>query len=244
MANIYRSSQRPSTLGSNSFSTFYGEASQRLQVWNDTLPSCYAFSPENLKRAADNGKVGIFMTMHTVYHMTVMKLCRYTWQSDLSSAQLVRRVSLARHHAETVLSSVDALAAHRTSPHTLSNGQSVTAASCSSPFVGCSIISAIDILTAKVPLATVSTRLASFSGAQAVLAELAHFWHSAKNQQALVFERVQDLTELTTGREVQGALASKSGNLGVASKEAGEEIFRMKQAIEKIFSKDYDCIYA
>ncbi|TVY15160.1 putative transcriptional regulatory protein [Lachnellula arida] len=244
MANIYRSSQRPSTSVSSLFSTFYEEASRRLQVWNESLPSCYAFSPENLKRAADNGKVGVFMTMHTVYHTTMMNLCRYTWQSTLSSAQLVRRVSLARHHAETVMSLVDGLTTHRTSPDTHSNGQSMTHARFSSPFVGHSIVCAFDILTAKVSLATVSSRLASFSGAQAVLAELAVFWHSAKNQQALVFERVQDLAELTTGRDVQGALASRFGNLGVASKETGEEIFQMEQAIEKTFPKDYDCIYA
>jgi len=244
MANVYRSSQRPSTSVSNSFSTFYEKASRRLQVWNDSLPSCYAFSTENMKRAADNGKIGIFMTIHAVYHATMMKLCRYTWQSTLSSAQLVRRVSIARYHAETLLSLVDALAARGTSLHTHSNGQNVAPAKFSSPFVGYSIVSATDILTAKVPLATISTRIASFSGAQAVLAELAFFWHSAKKQQALVFERVQDLAEFTTGREVQGPLMSRFGNLGVAIKEAGEEIFQMKQAMEKTLPKDYDCIYA
>jgi hypothetical protein len=247
MANIYRSSQRPNASVSNSFGTFYEEASRRLRVWNDSLPSCYAFSSENLKRAADNGKVGVFMTMHTVYHTTIMKLNRYNRQSTLSSAQLAHRVSLARHHAETLLSLADTLAARRISPPTSPNDQSVTPARFSPPFVGYSIVSAIDILTAKVPLAAVPTRLASFSGAQTVLAELALFWQSAKNQQALVLERVRDLAELTTGREEQGRAGMpgfRFGNMGVASKEASEEVFEMKQAIEKTFPKDYDCIYA
>jgi hypothetical protein len=247
MANIYRSSQRQNASTSNPFTTFYEESSRRLRVWNESLPSCYTFSPENLKRAADNGKIGVFMTMHTVFHTTSMKLNRYVRQSNLSSAQLAHHVSLAQHHAESLLGLSDTLAARRISPPTTPNEQSVTPARFSSPFVGYSIVSAIDILTAKVPLATVPTRLASFSGAQAVLAELALFWQSAKNQQALVLERVRDLAELTTGREGQGGagvLGFKFGNMGVASKQAGEEVFEMRDAIEKTFSKDFDCIYA
>lgn len=247
MANIYRSSQRQNGCTSNSFPTFYEETSRRLRIWHESLPSCYTFSPENLKRAADDGKIGVFMTMHTVYHTTSMKLNRYVRVASLSRAQLAHHVCLAKHHAEALLGLSDTLAARRISPPATPNEGSVTPARFSSPFVGYSIVSAIDILTAKVPLATIPSRLASFSGAQAVLAELALFWQSSKNQQALVLQRVRDLAELTTGREGQGgtgALGFKFGNLGVASKEGGEEIFEMRDAIEKTFSKDFDCIYA
>ncbi|TVY82699.1 putative transcriptional regulatory protein [Lachnellula suecica] len=244
MANIYRSSQRQSPSPSKSFGSFYEQASQRLQLWHESLPSCYAFSPENLSRAADSGKISVFMTMHTVYRTTSMKLNRYIRQSSLTSAQLNHHVSLARQHAEALLRMSDTLAARRISTSTAPNEQSVTPARFSSPFVGYSIVSAIDILTARVPLGTVPTYLASFSGAQAVLAELALFWQSSKNQQALVLERVRDLAELTTGREGAGGLGFKFGNMGVASKDAGGDVFEMRQAIEKTFSKDFDCVYA
>lgn len=245
--NMYRHSQRPNAPESHSFATFYGEASRRLRVWSDSLPSCYAFSPENLKRAADNGKIGVFMTMHTVYHTTLMKLNRHIQVSSLNGTQLAHHVSVARHHAETLVSLMDTLADRRISSPTTLNDRSVAPARFSSPFVAYSIVSAIDILTAKVPVAAVPARLASFSGAQAVLAELALIWQSAKNKQALVLERVRDLAELTTGRDDLGrvdGLGLRFGSIGHASKEAGEDIFEMRQPIEKPFPKDFDCVYA
>jgi len=118
----------------------------------------------------------------------------------------------------------------------------------SSPFVGYSIVSAIDILTAKVPISSISTRLASFSGAQTILAELALFWQSAKNQQALVIQRIRDLAELAAGRDEAGGAGSigyQFGAMGAVVREStGEGIFEMRDAIEKTFSRDHDCVYA
>ncbi|KAF4624727.1 hypothetical protein G7Y89_g13442 [Cudoniella acicularis] len=246
MANIYRSSQRRSaSVNSTAFSTFYEGATRKLRLWNDTLPDCYSFSADNLQRAADNGKLSTFMTMHTVYHTTTMKLNRYIQLSSLSSAQVLHHVSVAHQHAEALLSIADTLAARRTSSPP--SHQGTTPAKLSSPFVGYAIVSAIDILTSKVSLSSVPSRLASFSGAQSVLAELAIFWQSSKNQQALVLERVRDLAELTTGKHEQSGASSigfRFGTLAASKKDGREGIFEMREAIEKTFSRDYDCVYA
>ena len=188
------------------------------------------------------------MTMHTVYHTTAMKLNRYIQHSVLSRPQLQHHTSLAQHHAESLLVIVDTLASRRSPVPSSPTSPTDMPPKFSSPFVGYSIVSAIDILTAKVPISSISTRLASFSGAQTILAELALFWQSAKNQQALVIQRIRDLAELAAGRDEAGGAGSigyKFGAMGAVVREStGEGIFEMREAIEKTFSRDHDCVYA
>ena len=241
MANIYRTSQRPASMANANFAAFYETMTRRLRVWNDSLPSCYTFTSMNLRRASDAGKLGTFMTMHTVYHITAMKLNRYIAQSTLTNAQLNHHVSAAKHHAVILLSMIDTLAGCRTGTPASPPPHLSTPPNFSSPFIGYSIISAVDILTAKISLASIPSRLASFSGAQSILAELSHFWQSAKNQQALVAQRVRDLNEvMSAGKDGAGGAGLNFGHL-----EAGAQgVFEMRDAIEKTFSREFDCVYA
>ncbi|KAH6666936.1 fungal-specific transcription factor domain-containing protein [Halenospora varia] len=239
MANIYRSSQRrhlhpsPST-SLDQFSRFYESATHKLRTWNESLPTCYTFNSTNLSTAAANGKLGAFMTMHTVYHTTAMKLNRYIQRSILNPAQLNHHVRVAHEHAEALITIADTLAARPRASPGLNGGRGPS--KFSSPYVGYAIVSAIDILTARVPLASVPSRLSSFSGAQSVLAELALFWQSSKNQQALVLERVRDLAELTTGKG--------GSEVGRRFGEGREGVFEMREAIERTFGAEWDCVYS
>jgi hypothetical protein len=244
MAQIYRSSQRPIPATSNSaFATFYESINQRLRAWNDSLPSYYTFSAENLLRAARSGKLGTFMTMHAVYHTTAMKLNRYIQHSVLFRPQLQHHISVAKHHAESLLVIMDTLASRRSPVPSSPTSPIDLPAKFSSPFIGYSIVSAIDILTSKVPISSISNRLASFSSAQSILGEIALFWQSAKNQQAQVIQRIRDLAELAARDEAggAGAIGFKSGVMGATARDEG--IFEMREPIEKTFAKDHDCIY-
>lgn len=245
MANIYRTTQCVIPATSNpAFTTFYETTTQRLYAWKDSLPTCYQFSAESLKRAADSGKLGTFMIMHAVYHTSAMKLNRYMQHSTLSTSQISHHVSVAQQHAETLLGLVDTLAARRSSMPSPISEQSSSMNKFSSPFVGYSIISAIDVLTAKVSLATLPTRLSSFSGAQSILAELAFYWQSARTQQALLLQRIRDLAELTTRADEQGGAGAIGFHIGNMSGVGREGVFAMKEPMEKTFSRDYDCVYA
>ncbi|EKD13424.1 uncharacterized protein L3040_002719 [Drepanopeziza brunnea f. sp. 'multigermtubi'] len=250
MASIYRTSQRSHHATSQSnFAPVYENATLRLRTWKDSLPACYTFSTENLARAANGGKLGTFITMHTVYHTTAMKLNRYVQQYILSQAQLAHHVAVAKQHAEDLLKIMDTLAICRAS--SASFGPIDTHTRFSSPFVGYGIISAVDILTAKTAApAAIPSRLASLRGSQAILAELALFWHSSKNQQALVQQRVADLDDLARARgEAGGARAGVGGrgidhHLASIFRETADGGFEMREAMEKTFSRDHDCIYA
>lgn len=242
MASIYRNSQRCNPSASNSFTTFYEATTRRLHEWNDSLPRSYVFSAENLWRAAEEGKMNTFVMMHVVYHSTMIKLNRYIQRSTLHSSQLDHHIRAAHQHAETLLRITDSIASRQTSAPPGASDSTKSRAKLSTPFVGFSIVSAIDVVTARFPLSSVPNRLASFIGAQSVLAELAIFWQSAKNQQALVLERVRDLAGLTAEGNGPGPREFRFGIVGATNKE-GQRIFEMRDAIEKTYSRDYDCIY-
>jgi hypothetical protein len=182
------------------------------------------------------------MTMHTAYHNTAMKLNRYVPKATLSSSQLAHHVSAAEHHAGSLLVIMNTLSSRSSTPPSPDERRSAPA-KFSSPFCGYSIVSAIDILTAKLSVASIPARLTSFSGAQSILAELSVFWQSSRNQQALVLQRIRDLAELASTCDEQGGAGTIGFNLGSIVREVGEGIFEMRDAIEKTVSRDYDCIY-
>ncbi|KAM3074811.1 hypothetical protein ACMFMG_008225 [Clarireedia jacksonii] len=241
MSSIYRSSQRLQPSNSSKFADYYQSTTGRLLAWRNSLPHCYAFSPENLAKEADSGRLGTFVTMHAVYHTTMMKLNRHVQHAQLNSSQINHHVSAAGQHANALLGLMDTLTASRSS--NLLRSPKPTE-KFSSPFVGYAIVSAIDILSAHANTASIPSLLKSFCGAQEVLTEIALFWQSARTQQAAVAQRVRDLTEIAIAKEqpAKGGIGNKF--LEKIAREAGEGKFKMRDSLEKIFSREIDCIYA
>jgi hypothetical protein len=249
MANIYRVSQSPHPISTYTWQTFHDTANRRLLAWKDSLPSYYTFSPENLARAANNGKLGTYVTMHAVYHTTMMKLHRYIQISMLNPSKLAHHISIARKHAEALLTTMDTLAAHHNSPASSPTNPHDSRKSFSSPFAGFAIVSAVDILTAKMGPSSVTERLDSFAGAESVMAELAQFWQASKNQHGLVQQRIKDWTEIYRSlKEAGGAstVAFKFGQCGNLVRESseGEGMLEMREAVERMYPREFDCVYA
>lgn len=247
MANIYRASHSPHPIPAYTWQTFHDSANRRLLAWKDSLPSYYTFSPENLRRADNNGKLGTYITMHTVYHTTMMKLHRYIQVSTLNSSKLAHHTSIARKHAEILLAIMETLAAHPVSPPASPTNQHHARKWFSSPFAGFGIVSAIDILSSKLKPGEVGERLATFSGAESILAELAHFWVASKNQHALIKQRMCDWREISKSiTEAGGAntVAFKFGQFGALVRETSEGVLNMREPIEKTYPREFDCLYA
>jgi hypothetical protein len=91
-------------------------------------------------KEACSGKLGTFMTMHAVYHTTAMKLNRYIQYSTLSKPQLHHHISVAQHHAESLLVIMDTLALGRSSAQSSPSCVAGMPPKFSSPFIGYSII--------------------------------------------------------------------------------------------------------
>ncbi|ESZ96249.1 hypothetical protein SBOR_3407 [Sclerotinia borealis F-4128] len=230
MSNIYSNSQRPQPARSSEFTDFYQSTMDRISMWKSSLPNRYDFSAAALERISDPGELGSYITLHAVYQTTLMKLNRYVQPYRFDSVQLRGFVHKAEEHARSLLMIMDMVANRRASTDTRSPSSHVHI-EFSSPFVGDAIISAVDILSAKSSKASVPEIINSFSGARSVIAEIAQFWQTAKAQQQLISQRVGDLTEIDRS------------NWSSPATESSSKWFEMREALEKTFSRENDCIY-
>lgn len=227
MVNIYRTSQRGTQSGHNdNLKQAYDRDMQRLDDWRSSLPTRFQFSNQNLDTATENGEQGVYLTIHSLYHTSAMNLNRYAHKSATSFGELEARTHIAKQHAEDVLIILNLLARspnHRQSP----------IGNFSAQFLGHAIVSAVDIMTAKVMFDNISLCITTLGGSQAILAELAHYWQGARQQQQIVQQRVTQLTDLLNQRSTVGILRSRDV----------ENVYEMQEPLEKIFTRAYDCFY-
>ena len=225
VANIYRTSQRCTPVAPNPpFSSFYEDTMQRLHDWKSSLPQSHQFSASNLDYAADTGTMGIYITMHSIYHNTAMKLNRYIQKSTLSPAQLEHHHRVARQHAEDVLVMMDVLASRRASSPITPSHNFGYPSKFSSPLIGFAIVSAVDILSARFRRESIPNRLASFGGAHVEVTKLATFWQSSKRHLALVAQRSSDMRDVMNSGDTT-------------------ETCEMRDPIEDMFARNYDSFY-
>jgi hypothetical protein len=262
MANIYRSSHRPSyTEDSARFKSFYRDFSSRLESWHSSLSDLLSYSADNLIKAANSGTLNIFITLHTLYHGAQMRLNRNVHPDMVPSEQLEHHIRTAHGHAEAVLLMADKLAPFLSQPKNSSGSEEDVAFS--APFIGYAIIHAVDIITAKGYLSDLPTLYSKLRGATAVVTYLAKYWHSARNQKELLVARNADLIAGPAGwkgffgernfakviKDEDHEDEGKEGDGGGPHSEGRSQKlqkgkYEMKTAIDQTLVRDHDCIYA
>lgn len=230
MSNIYSNSQRSQPNRVSEFNEFYRSTMDRLSSWKNTLPNRFAIPAEVLERVTDAGEFGTCITMHALYHTTIMKLHRYIKPYNLEQSQRIRYVSIAEEHAKSLLD-ITNIVAKRGESTAMRSPSSNISIEFTSPYVGHAIVSAVDILSAKPRIASIPSIIESFSGARAVLIEIAQFWQTARTQEALISQRVSGLTEITRR------------TWSPSPKSLSNETFEMRDPLEKTFTRENDGIY-
>ncbi|QSZ34002.1 hypothetical protein DSL72_005582 [Monilinia vaccinii-corymbosi] len=230
MSMIYSKSQRSQPARPSEFTEFYQSTMDRLSIWKSTLPHCHTFSSEALEKISDAGELSAYITMHALYHTTLMRLNRYVRPYGFDDSQILCHVYKAAEHAKFLLDIMNTMANRRECPgmKLLSSDFPIEF---SSPFLGGAIVTAVDILSAKSTRAEIPSIINSFSGARSVIAKIAQFWQAAKIQETLISQRVSDLTEIDRR------------NWSSSAKELSNGTFEMRDALEKTFSRESDCIY-
>ncbi|CAD6500296.1 BgTH12-07476 [Blumeria graminis f. sp. triticale] len=225
LAQIYRFSQRSVPSSPATFIKFYEDATYRMRAWNASLPDHYKLTIENLEFASIKGELGTLVLAHSVYHSAGMKLNRYIPHSILSKAQVAHHVAVATEHAEDYLHLMNKLETVRRLVQKQEDLDHLPPRF-TSPFAGYCIVTAIDILAAKVPLKKIEERLVLFQGSQSVLSDICCFWQSSNAQKLSVQQRVRELVQLS-----QGEASSNS------------ECFSLGGPIDKLLSRKGDCLY-
>ena len=192
LARVFRSRyQSPGDCG-EPFEAFYKRTMEQLRAWENRLGPRHRSTPENMARAEQDGYLGAYGALHTLYHCTMMKLNRYVRYTQMTSEQVTRNIRTAWGHAGLTLELMQDLAKLRRAKKTPPLGFIG-----SSPFTGFAILSAIDILTSTGTLTdlfdTQSRTMSLTAGSIQFLEELSAHWCSAKRQTRLVAERYGDL---------------------------------------------------
>ena len=223
LARAYRSEYQSTNEYGHPAEQFYEKKTRELAEWKAGLSSYSHSSPDNIDKAIQGGYIGIFVSLHLLYHCTAMKLNRHVRFKYMSSWQIDRNIRTARHHAREVLNMMPFLAKVERQKRTPEHAFVV-----SPPFTGYAILTAIDILTSADSLASLPGLLGPMNSGIEVMEELAGFWASAEHQKNLIAERFGNLV---------GSVEDK----GAA---AGKVAFFAEKPMETTFGLEHDLIYS
>jgi len=144
LTTIYQTNYRSNDTYNFEYESFYGRIHQRLESWLSSLPTDLTDSPSNLFDTGNAGYTDTHISIHTMYHTTLMKLNRHVRHSQLSPSQINRNINQAASHAQQLLQMM----------HTLSEvirGKQIPncQVTFATPLPGYAITCACDILSAR-----------------------------------------------------------------------------------------------
>lgn len=232
LANIYRSPLQSVERYSADHEAFHTTIYQRLHSWKSSLPEYLSYNSPNTTLSINNGYVGTFISLHTIYHSTIMKLNRNIRHADLPPKIVTRSTQEAVYHALKLLEMMQVLAdAERqeidTSTPTQTHHQQ-RRIPFSTPFAGYAILTAIDILSAGGSLdqKSFTGMLRAMNGGLTIVDELGQFWASARAQCRAIWRRVEVLAKDATAKD-----------------SAGKTAWITRRPMDKTFNGDQDIFY-
>ena len=232
LANIYRSPHQSIERYSLDHEAFHITTHQRLESWKTSLPEYLSYSTPNTHASIDNGYVGTFISLHTIYHATAMKLDHVIRHAHLPASSVSRAIQESTHHALQLLDMMQTLSSaerQKVSTSTPSQpSQKQLKIPFSTPFAGYAILVAIGILSAGGSLepAALEKRLRIMHGGLKVTEELGRFWASARAQRRVIRKRIEQLAECATSEEA-----------------VGKKVWIMRSPLDKTFGGHQDAFY-
>ncbi|KAF3034499.1 hypothetical protein E8E12_004495 [Didymella heteroderae] len=186
-----RAVRRPDTGYEQHYEPFYTKTYERLEGWHAMLPPYLRYSTQNLERSIAEGTVGTFMSLHALYHATIIRLNRQIRISAMPADKISRNIEHAFKNASNFLSMMYSLA--------LINRQRRNDTSeyfFSTPFPGYALMLSIDVLSAAGTSTSLPELIDAVGTTMSCIDELAEFWASARAQQKAVSSRLRQLTDI------------------------------------------------
>lgn len=225
----FRASHRPNALYPEFYESFYSQIETRAQDWLIRLPKYLHYDQVNLDQSIQKGYAGTLISMHILYHLSLIKLNRYMRHAVLPD-KVSRNIRTANDHGHQILKIMTALHVSRREITAPAEGQPPTY-DFSTHFPGYAILSAIDIVSAGGLDSNLKVTLDEIGGALGCLRELKQYWHSADLQFRACEKRYYQLKNITITPQ-----KAKSGCwLG--------KKWGIKAPLEFEFTAESDCIY-
>ncbi|BDD58782.1 hypothetical protein MAP00_004033 [Monascus purpureus] len=183
--HIFYSPHIPADAYARIFKEFHTTIVWRAGEWTMKLPENLTFTTENLERSIRMRKGDAFISVHLLYHVTLMKLNRYVRYRNLPSGTVDQYIHNAQHHAAEILRICVSLARctadHRSRPARSSHSEpflSLKAAHLN-PFLGYIILTAVDAVSAAGLMTDLRDCIALLQGGLDTIKELGHYWGSS-----------------------------------------------------------------
>ncbi|KAF1918871.1 hypothetical protein BDU57DRAFT_122308 [Ampelomyces quisqualis] len=223
-----RAARRPLSSYERQYEAFYANMYEKLDAWYAMLPSHLHFNLANLENSMIEGNTGNFISLHALYHTTIIRLNRHIRVNALPADKVRRNVEHSFRNASNFLSMMHSLASvsrqRRLPPHVSSEF------SFSTPFPGYALMLSIDVLASAGTFLTLTNLIETIGTAMSCIDELASFWASARAQQRAVSSRVKQLTDISA-QEGQGV---QNGSYS--------QFWRLESSLETAFGND-DAIF-
>ena len=226
---MFRASHRPRSTYREAYESFYSQTQRRARDWLRSLPDYLQNDQPNLDLSIQQGYVGTFVSMHIMYHMSMIRLNRYMRHGVMADSTS-RNIRTANDHGHRILQLMTALHLARREIVAPSECQAPVC-TFTTPFPGYAILSAIDIVSAGGLDSNLRSTLDEIDGSLGCLRELAPIWSSSKEQLRACEKRFYQLKNIT--------ITPKTARSGCW---LGRK-WGIKTPLEQEFGPENDCIY-
>ncbi|KAG2412854.1 hypothetical protein HFD88_010411 [Aspergillus terreus] len=195
--HVFRLSLIPAEAYSRLFEEFHSSTVRRSEEWIARLPDDLAFTAANMQRSIRAKKADAFISIHMLFHATLMKLNRHARYQNLPDGMLDRYIHTTRSHAVEVLRLC--LALFRYAAEYESSRMVLDAAQprgiLLNPFLGYVIVSAVDVLSAGGLMIELSECVNLIKDGLVAVRELSRFWDGSIPLVSLVENRLEAMVE-------------------------------------------------
>ncbi|RDA94460.1 hypothetical protein CP533_2239 [Ophiocordyceps camponoti-saundersi (nom. inval.)] len=208
----------------------------RAREWHDSLPPRLVFGGSNLESAAFSGKVGSFLTMHLLYHHAMIHLNRY----QPSVARLPTETRMAHLHecrdqALSILDMTNCLdRILRVRPTILST---------SPPVLSETIVTAVDVMTACGPMASINELIQSVRVGKTAVDGTARTWEHSQFARDAIDHRLQKMMQVYHSQGSRPASPADGYRVVVSADESKEQRhlrWHIPEPIERLYPLEMD----
>ncbi|POR37681.1 Putative transcriptional regulatory protein [Tolypocladium paradoxum] len=213
---------------------------KKAHDWHNSLPSRLTFGGSNLESAAFSGKVGSFLTMHLLYHHALVRLNRHHLSVARPSAESrASHLQECREHATSILDIANCLdRILRVRPTILST---------SPPAMSVAVVTAVDVLTASGPMASVNELIQSVRVAKTAIDSMGKVWEHSHAARDAIEQRLQKLIQIYHSQGSRPASPVGGYRVVLSAEESKDQRhlrWHIPEPMEKPCPLDMDVVYS
>lgn len=227
---VYRNTRRSEATYADAYERFYHDLHFRMDAWVSRLPPHLQYNEANTDLSIRGGYAGAFISMHALFHFTLMKLNRCARHRLLAASSIRRNIRAAHWHAQELLRVMSSMREARRDFQYVPQGQNSMFAF-STPFPGYATLGAIDVLGAGGLTSELERSVALIGGGLICLRELSAFWTSAKSQRKAGEKRGEQIAQILTNPD------RSRGGCWLRNE------WGLRDPLEREFGLDSDCVY-